>query len=94
METANSYVWDEEKRKINLREHKVDFAAVAHFEWDTAFVSIDDRDDYGELRETAIGFIGPGLYVLVFTRRGKHIRVISLRRAEKRDVRKYVEATR
>jgi hypothetical protein len=93
VETPDSYIWDEQKRKANFREHKIDFAAVTRFEWETAFLSVDDRADYGELREIAIGFIDPGLYVLVFTRRGAQIRVISLRKAEKGDVRKYVEAT-
>jgi uncharacterized DUF497 family protein len=86
------YIWDEDKRNANLREHKIDFSAVYRFEWQTAFVFIDDREDYGELREIAIGFIDPGLYVLTFTRRGERIRIISLRKAEKSDVRKYVEA--
>jgi hypothetical protein len=94
VETPDSYIWDEEKRKANIREHKIDFAAVARFEWETAFIFIDDRNDYGELREIAIGFIDPSLHVLVFTRRGAQIRVISLRKAEKGEIRKYVEATR
>ena len=94
MELVEPYIWDEEKRDANLREHKIDFNAVYRFEWQTAFIFIDDREDYGELREVAIGFIGLGLYVLTFTRRGERIRIISLRKAEKRDARKYVEAIR
>ena len=94
MDPEPPYIWDEAKRKANLRDHKIDFTAVYRFEWETAFVFIDDREDYGELRETAIGFIDPGLYVLAFTRRGEQIRIISLRKAEKPDLRKYVEATR
>ncbi len=93
MESSRPYVWDEDKRDI-LRHHKIDFTAAHHFEWETVFLFVDDREDYGELREVAIGFIGPGLYVLTYTSRGKQTRIISLRKAEKSDVRKYVKGSR
>lgn len=89
--SAGPYDWDETKRKSNLRDHRIDFTEVYRFEWHAAYIFVDDREDYGELREVAIGFIGLGLYVLTFTRRGKQIRVISLRKAAKRDVERYVE---
>jgi uncharacterized DUF497 family protein len=92
VDPAPRYDWDEVKRATNLRDHGIDFAAARRFEWETAFVFPDDREGYGELREVAIGFIGVGLHVLVFTQRGTVIRIISLRRAEKSDLRKYVEA--
>jgi uncharacterized protein len=88
------YIWDEAKRTANRREHKIDFTAAYRFEWQSAITFVDDREDYGELREVAIGFIGPGLYVLTFTRRSGKIRVISLRKAAKNDVSRYVEANR
>ena len=94
MGTGGPYIWDEAKRDANLREHRIDFKAVYRFDWQTAVVFVDHREDYGELREIAIGFIDPGLYVLTFTRRRAQVRIISLRKAEKKDVRKYVEATR
>jgi uncharacterized DUF497 family protein len=83
------YDWDEAKRRRNLAEHKVDFAAAEQFDWATALTGIDDREDYGELREVAVGFIGVRLHVMVFTRRGGVIRVISLRKANAKDVRMY-----
>jgi uncharacterized DUF497 family protein len=86
------YDWDEVKRAANLARHKVDFASVEDFDWDYAYVEIDDREDYGELREIAWGFIRDRLHVLVFVRRDELIRVISLRKAEPRDARKYAEA--
>jgi uncharacterized DUF497 family protein len=86
------YTWDENKRAENIRNHRVDFSAAERFEWETAYVFVDDREHYSELREIAIGFIGARLHVLAFTRRGPWTRIISLRKAEKSDVRKYVEA--
>jgi uncharacterized protein len=88
------YNWDEAKRAANIAAHKIDFTAVYEFDWDTAVVTIDDREDYGELRESAIGFIGEKLYVVIFTRRSEVIRVISLRRAESRDKKLYVKERR
>lgn len=92
--TVGPYDRDEAKRKINLREHKIGFTAVYRFDWQTASIFVDDREDYGELREVAIGFIDPGLYVLTFTRRSEQIRIISLRKADRRDVKRYVEGLR
>jgi uncharacterized DUF497 family protein len=88
------YDWDEAKRSSNIRDHRVDFVTANEFDWDTAFVYVDDREDYGELREVAIGYIGVRLHVLVFTRHDERIRITSLWKAQKSDVRKYVEANR
>jgi len=84
------YEWDENKRAANLFRHNVDFAAAVDFEWDTALETMDDRFDYGEERWVALGFIGSRLHVLVYTYRAETIRIISLRRANKRE-KKYYE---
>ena len=56
--TKPFYGWDDIKRAVNLAKHKVDFTDIENFDWDTAHIEIDDREDYGELREIAWGFIG------------------------------------
>jgi uncharacterized DUF497 family protein len=86
-----NYDWDEAKNAVNIRRHRIDFNEVERFEWETALVRTDHREDYGELRETAIGFIGDVVHVLVFTERGDAIRVISLRKATKRERMHYVQ---
>ena len=92
------YGWDEAKRSANVAKHGIDFVSIEDFDWTWAHVEIDDRDDYGELREIAWGFIGDVLHTVVFTRRDEAadeiIWIISLRRSDKRELRKYVEATR
>lgn len=85
------YEWDEAKRRQNLATHKVDFADAAAFEWVEAVVRSDTRQDYREPRFIAYGPIGDRLHCLVFTRRGDTIRIISLRRANRREVRRYEE---
>jgi uncharacterized DUF497 family protein len=85
------YEWDEAKRRANLRKHGVDFALIWRFDWQAALVEKDDRRDYGEDRFRAIGPAGAGLYVVAYTHRGRAMRVISMRRANARDERKYEE---
>jgi uncharacterized protein len=86
------YEWDENKRTANLRDHGVDFADARDFDWDTAVITIDDREDYGELREMALGFIGVRLHAMIFTRRGRDIRIISLRKANRMEMTHYGDA--
>jgi uncharacterized protein len=88
------YYWDESKRAANLKNHKVDFATARHFEWETALIIPDDREDYGELREIALGFIGVRLHVMAFTRRNGNVRIISLRKADRREIQRYVDSTK
>jgi uncharacterized DUF497 family protein len=83
--------WNEAKRARNIAKHGVDLAQAEGFEWATALTAIDDRADYGEVREIALGFIGRRLHVIVFTRRGGDIHVISLRKANKRECARYDE---
>nr|WP_315598715.1 BrnT family toxin [uncultured Cupriavidus sp.] len=54
---------------------------------------VDDRRDYGEVREIGFGVIGGRLYCVVFTQRGEIMHIISLRKANKREVTNYVEQT-
>lgn len=78
------YEWDEVKATANLTRHNVDFNSATEFNWNTAFETYDDRLNYEEDRWIAIGFIGKKLHVLVYTIRANTIRIISLRKANKR----------
>jgi uncharacterized protein len=89
MESAVTYTWDEAKRAANLAAHGIDFAEVEGFDWESALIADDIRREYGERRQTAIGPIGGRLHVCVFTHRGQARRIISLRRANQREIRKF-----
>ncbi|AZO63087.1 MAG: BrnT family toxin [Mesorhizobium sp.] len=52
---------------------------------------MDDSTDYGEERLVATGIIGLSVCVMVYVERGETIRVISLRRATKKEIESYVE---
>ena len=84
------YEWDEAKRQSNTQKHRIDFAAVEAFDWETALVERSDRG--GEVRYVAIGYIDVRLYCLVFTERQTRIRVISLRCASRQEERRYAQA--
>ena len=86
------YEWDEQKRAANKARHRVDFLVVVDFDWDSALVAPDDRYDYGEERYVSIGPINGRLHVLIFTRRDAAVRVISLRKANEREVKQYEKA--
>ena len=86
------YEWDEQKRAANKARHRVDFLVVVDFDWDSALVAPDDRYDYGEERFVSIGPIKGRLHVLIFTRRDAAVRVISLRKANEREVKQYEKA--
>ncbi len=84
-----NYDWDEAKRRANLDKHGVDFESAREFDWETALVIEDRRQDYGEPRFSALGTIGRRLHVLIFTPRGKAVRLIGLRKANAREVCQY-----
>lgn len=69
------------------------FEVAEAFDFATAIVAIDDRRDYGEIRRVATGFVSSRLHVLVFTMRGLACHIISLRKANEREIRSYVEQT-
>lgn len=77
------------KSARNVVERGFSFERAAEFEWDTALVVADSRKDYGEQRYQALGQIEGRLYVLVFTPRGSDVHVISLRKANRREIRRY-----
>lgn len=83
------FEWDPAKARANLIKHGVAFEAVIEFEWDTYLRAIDDRIDYGEERIQALGKIHGRVHVLVYAMNKGNIRVISLRKANSREVRIY-----
>ena len=84
--------FDTAKNERNIRERGLSFEQAAEFDFETARIETDDRHDYGEPRMTAIGKLKGSLHVLVFTMRGEALRVISLRKANEREVRRYEQA--
>lgn len=82
--------WDERKRQSNLKDHGLDFSGCeAVFDgpvvtWD------DDRVAYGELRINLLGWLHGIVVHLTYTERQDDLHVISLRKAEKHEIRYFV----
>ncbi|MFN5880314.1 MAG: BrnT family toxin [Burkholderiales bacterium] len=83
--------FDPNKDRINLDKHGVSLALAAELHWDAALVWIDNRHDYGEDRILALVPRGATLYYAAVVDRAGVRRVISLRRANRREAKKYVE---
>lgn len=73
----------------NVLVRGVPFELGAEFAWDGALIVEDLRKDYGERRFQALGLIGDRLHMMVFTPRANKAHVISLRKANKREVKRY-----
>lgn len=84
------YEWDENKRKSNLKKHGEDFADVGRLDWSRAHIEPDTRHGYGEARYAAFVPRDDGrLMCLVFTPRGRTMRLISYRKANSREIGKH-----
>jgi hypothetical protein len=82
--------FDPAKNRKNIQQRGLPFALAAEFDWTTALIAASDRR--GESRFFAIGYIGNRLHALVFKTNRTAIRVISLRRANKKEVKRYEKA--
>lgn len=86
--------FDPAKNAANIRERGLPFSLVKdEFDWAGALIGEDTRADYGERRYEALGFIGRRLHVVVYAPAVGAVRVISFRKANKREMRRYEKAT-
>ncbi|MES2264731.1 MAG: BrnT family toxin [Pseudomonadota bacterium] len=84
--------FDTNKNTANIEKHGVSLAAAASIEWDTALTWEDERNNYGEERMCAIAYIGDRLHYIVYVDREEVRRIISLRKANMREVNRYAKA--
>jgi hypothetical protein len=87
--------FDPAKDAVNLAKHGFSLLDAVGFEWETAVVWPDTRRDYGEPRMVALGYIGLRIMSVVFVDRPPEQpterRIISLRNANTREVKRYAE---
>ncbi|WP_100638781.1 BrnT family toxin [Marinobacter salexigens] len=77
--------FDPGKDAINTRKHGVSLADAVLLEWECMWLIEDVRNCYGERRMIGYAPIGSRVYCLVFADRGSIRRVISLRKANRRE---------
>lgn len=85
--------FDPEKDADNRAKHGVSLALAAKLDWEAALVWFDERFNYGELRVIALAPKTGILYYVAFVERRFARRIISLRRANRREIKHYVEST-
>jgi uncharacterized DUF497 family protein len=80
------FEWDERKSDACMKERGFDFAAILPaFADPTRHIELDDRYEYGEERFRLFGQVERRLFVIVFALRGRTIRIISARKANRRE---------
>jgi uncharacterized DUF497 family protein len=84
--------YDPVKNSANIAVGRPSFDEVAQFDFQTAVFTVDNRRDYGETRYRGFGFLGQRLHALVFVETANGIRVVSFRKANDREVKRYEKA--
>ena len=89
------FVWDETKRKSNLKKHGLDFAD-AYLVYDNPNKCTYDasRNDEYRLMDVALAVVRGRLLTLVYTEQNDDVRVISFRHASRTERRQYEEDTK
>ena len=81
--------YDLRKSERNGLERNMPFDMVEWLDWDRAVVLVDPRRDYGEFRLRVFGPIDGRLCAVVVTPIEGGLRVISLRKANARECKRY-----
>lgn len=84
--------FDTTKDQANQEKHSISLAAAGSIDWETALLRPDTRKNYTEDRYQALGMCDDRLYFVAFTMRGQAMRIISMRKANKREERQYEQA--
>ena len=85
--------FDPIKSQQNIKLRSLSFDRAGDFDWETAIYYEDNRTDYPEDSIIALGFLGVRLHVICFTPIDGGVRIISFRKANRREVRCYEEET-
>lgn len=95
MHTIKSFElsFDPAKNERNIEERGLSFAQVADFDFASALFWRDIRKRYPETRMVALGLFDGRVHSLVFAETSDGIRVISFRKANSREVKRYEQET-
>lgn len=80
------FEWDEKKNRLNIEKHGLDFIDAKKLFNNSIWEFRDERNNYGETRMVAFGYLKGRLLNLVYTiRKPNIIRIISFRKANTRE---------
>jgi uncharacterized DUF497 family protein len=86
-----AFEWDAAKNAANIARHGIDFEDAIRIFEGPVLESTDERRDYGEVRIIAFGVVDNFELAVVYTMRGGRRRIISARRAHRRERKTYRE---
>jgi uncharacterized protein len=87
------FEWDEVKNRSNIRKHGIDFTDAVEIFKHTVLTAADGREDFGEDRWIAVGWMQLIVAVVVYVERsGDTIRIISARKATWPEIKRYGQA--
>ncbi len=81
--------FDPDKNHRNIKERNLSFNLVANLDWDSSATYEDTRKDYPERRFITLAHLDGRLHVACYALITGGIRVISFRKANKREVKNY-----
>jgi len=84
--------YDLAKSEKNREKRGLPFEMAHDFDWQTAQYAEDTRHEYPERRFVAVGFLTDRLHVLCFTPITGGVRIISFRKANQREIKRYETA--
>ena len=80
--------FDQAKRDKTLEERGLDFARAEEIFTGQHLTRIDDRQEYGENRYITAGMLDDRIVIMVWTPRGETCRIISMRKANEREIKR------
>ena len=83
------FTWSERKRAVSLKEHGLDFVDAPSVFVGFTFTFADARFAYGEQRFETLGLLAGVPVSIVHTETDDEIRIISFRKATKREANLY-----
>lgn len=81
--------FDPAKNAGNIAKHGLPLSLALELNWDEALVWQDTRQEYGEMRMVALAPLALVVCFVAYVDRGNVRRIISLRRANSREVKRY-----
>jgi uncharacterized DUF497 family protein len=81
--------FDTAKRETILAERRIDMSRAQEVFAGPIWTLVDDREDYGEARYMTYGYLDQRMVFLAWTYRGIRRRIITIRKANEREQRKY-----
>ncbi|MCY4128829.1 MAG: BrnT family toxin [Gammaproteobacteria bacterium] len=90
-----SFEWDDVKNQANIQKHGVSFEEARQIFSAPILTTVDERREYGEVRQLSIGRIdAETLIVVTHTERDGNIRLISARPASRKERQKFHDQVR